>query len=66
MYFCPSGWRYYLPAYIVWSLRQYINSDSIADCYTRAIAQEAMEKYWNRLCQAKGSKNDGCAHVLNV
>jgi hypothetical protein len=26
-YLDPKGWRYYLPAYMVWSLRQYINSD---------------------------------------
>lgn len=27
-YLDPKGWRYYLPAYMVWSLRKYINSDS--------------------------------------
>ena len=31
LYFDPTEWRYYLPAYIVWLLRQYINSDSIND-----------------------------------
>ncbi len=27
-YLDPKGWRYYLPAYLVWSLTQYINSDN--------------------------------------
>jgi hypothetical protein len=30
----PEGWRYYLPAYMIWSLRHFRSSDSIVSDFT--------------------------------
>ena len=49
----PKGWRYYIPAYMIWSLKHYINSDlnhnSInSTIYTFKFSPDPDDYYWSR------------------